>query len=128
MMKLAALAVVALLAAGSAFAGSVPLFGGPAQTNPINNPADQADINAMINAMNGSIGPGMTTGTLTGVGIFTSGSLGGTFQSQGLLQTTARSLTTGLLNPAGVGGAATMKFFLTFVDSQGIQSFIPVWQ
>lgn len=122
--------------AGSAFAGALPIYGGPAQTNPIANPATQPDINALVNAVNGMIGPGMTGG-VSGTnltpgsvgGLFTGGSVTGTFQSQGLLQT-GTSLTTGTncIRSSAGGNCGTFKWFLTFVDSQGIQSFIPVFQ
>lgn len=129
MKKLAAFAVATafVLAAVSAFAGSVPIFGGPAQTNPINNPADQADVNSLIQQLNVAIGPGLTTGSVSA--IFTSGSINGTFQSQGLLQT-GQSLSTGTncIRSSQTGGCGSFSFFLTFVDSQGNQSFIPVFK
>jgi len=129
MMKtFAALAVAALLAlAGTAFAGSVPIFTGPAGTNPINQPAVQADVNSLINQLNVAIGPGLTTGSISA--IFTSGSINGTFQSQALLQS-GNSLTTGTncIRSSASGGCGTFSFFLTFVDSQGNQSFIPVYK
>lgn len=123
-----AVAAFALLAlTGAAFAGSVPIFTGPAGTNPINQPAVQGDLNSTIQQLNVAIGPGLTTGSISA--IFTSGSINGTFQSQGLLQGSG-ALTTGTncIRSSASGTCGTFSFFLTFVDSQGIQSFIPVYK
>lgn len=103
------------VALGVAFAGSLTLFTGPTGTNPANNAADQADMNAIVNAINSAISPS---------GIFTGGA---TFQSASVTFSPAKSLTTGTLGPYQAGNV-TAKGFITFVDSQGIQSFIPYWQ
>lgn len=132
MKKFAALLAIVSFAllgwTGSVLAGAVPIYGGPAQANPIQNPADQADINALVGALNAAIGPGLSSGN---TGLFTSGSIGGTFQSQGLLQgSTNNILTTGIqcIRSSASGGCGTFSFFLTFTDSQGVQSFIPVYK
>lgn len=132
------IALLALaLTTSLANAGALTTYTGPSGTNPVANAITQPDINALVNAINGMIGPGLTSGAnSTGVtpgsvgGLFTSGSLTGTFQSQGLLQATNNILTTGIecIRSTTSGGCGTFSFFLTFVDSQGNQSFIPVYK
>lgn len=123
MMKrfLIALALVAALFAtetvGPALAGSVTQLTGPAGTNPAAVPNNLGDYNTIINAVNAAISQGATSGTLS-TGIFS----GGSFQV-GKASTATLTMTS---QPASLTTLG-VSFFLTFTDSQGVLSFIPVW-
>ncbi len=127
--------VAALLFIGAvAYAGNVPIFTGPAGTNPSQSPSIIPDLNSLTQQLNLAISPGFTPGGLTvgggNVGIFS----GGGFQL-GVATLASSGLTTGTFVP-GQGGSSqtntlvsqTVKFFITFMASNGVQSYIPVWQ
>ncbi len=115
-------ALVGLAVLGAAYAGSVNPFTGPSGTNPIQGiPGTLPDFNTAVNSLNAAISNGAGGGAQ--VGIFT----GATFQLGSV--TSVGSLTLGLKQPTpSTLGSTTVKFFLTFVDSQGVLSYIPVWQ
>lgn len=114
--------LVGLAIIGVAYAGSVTPFTALNGTNPVVGiPATQPDFNTVINSLNLAIGNGAGLGT--NVGVFS----GGGFQIASI--TSVGSLTLGLKSPnPSTLGSTTVKFFLTFIDSLGVQSYIPVWQ
>jgi hypothetical protein len=115
---LASLTALAVLAfAGVAYAGSVTQMTGPAGTNPVTFPAAIGDYNTIINAVNAAISQGATVGNLS-TGIFS----GASFQV-GKASTATLTMTS---QPASLQTLG-VSFFLTFTDSQGVLSFIPVW-
>ena len=114
--------VVGLLVSATVYAAQVPTYTGPAGTNPY-DPSNIAGVfNQLIQQYDAAIGNGAGLGTH--VGLFSEGG----FQLAGI--TSVGSLTLGLVAPNTPFGLTsnTVKFFLTFFDSQGRQSFIPVWQ
>lgn len=120
-------AIAALLAVSGislAYAGSVSTMTGPTGTNPALAPQGLPDYNTIINGLNAAISNGAALGTQTGV--FT----GATFQLTATSKT--GSMTLGTIQPGASGlstlGSLTVKFFINFVDSLGVQSYIPVWQ
>lgn len=115
---LAFLTVLAVFAfSGIAYAGSVAPLTGPAGSNPVTFPAAIGDFNTIINAVNAAISQGATAGTLS-TGIFS----GASFQV-GKASTATLTMTS---QPASLTTLG-VSFFLTFTDSQGVLSFIPVW-
>ena len=113
--------VVGILVATAAIAGTVTPFTGPAGTNPIKFPAVESDLNSLINALNAAISNGQIAGVQTG--IFT----GQSFQIGNVTSTGSLTLGTVFPSPSTLG-STTSKFWLTFFDSQGKLSYIPVWQ
>lgn len=113
--------VVGALFSATVFAGQVPSFTGPAGTNPY-DPSNIAGVfNQIIQQYDLAIGNGAQLGTH--VGLFSEGG----FQWGGV--TSVGSLTIGLVQPSpSTLASTTVKFFLTFFDSKGVQSYVPVWQ
>lgn len=119
---------VGLFAGGTAITGlraaSVPLFTGPSGINPVNNPADLADINSAINTINAYLAPG-------GVGLMPGYvALSGTAGSSGVIQilsagdwTATTSSCTG-----GTGGDPTNTTqCLILYDQTGTKHYIPAY-
>lgn len=105
-----------------AHAGQVPSFTGPAGSNPY-DPSNIAGVfNQIISQYDLAISNGAQLGAH--VGLFSEGG----FQLAGV--TSVGSLTLGLVAPNTPFGlnSNTVKFWLTFFDSQNNRSFIPVWQ
>lgn len=113
--------VVGVLFSAAAYAGQVPGFTGPAGSNPY-DPSNIAGVfNQIIQSYDLAIGNGAALGTH--VGLFSEGG----FQYGGV--TSTGSLTLGSVFPSpSTLASTTVKFFITFFDSKGVQSFIPVWQ
>lgn len=117
-------ALVFALVLGVAQASPVVPFTGPAGTNPLDPPNILGGMNTMLNNLNAAISNGSTLGT--NVGLFSNAN----FQIAGVSSGASNTgLSFGLIvpNPSTLG-QTTIKFFLTFFDSLGRQSYIPVWQ
>lgn len=114
--------VVGLLISAAVYAAPVATFTGPTGTNPIDPPNILGGMNTMLNNLNGAISNGAALGT--SVGIFSNGG----FQIQSLASTSTNMTIGARLPNGGLLVSNTAKFFLTFFDSQGVQSYIPVWQ
>ena len=114
--------VVGLLFVAGAHAAQVPTYTGPAGTNPYDPSNIAGVINQIIQSYDLAIGNGAALGTH--VGLFSEGG----FQFSG--GNSVGSLTLGLVQPTSPNGLVsnTAKFFITFFDSKGVQSYIPVWQ
>ncbi len=114
--------VVAAFVASVAYASPATVFTGPAGTNPLNDGQNVlSSLNQSLNEINAAISNGAALGT--SVGIFSNGG----FQVMGQASTGSMTLGTSFPTPSTLG-STTVKFYLTFFDSQGKQSYIPVWQ
>ena len=130
---LGGLVLAALVGAGTIAAPLTTQFTGPAGSNPINFPADLADVNAALNQIQQGIGAAIAmssgpTGVATWVTNANLISFTNAAEYSGASSLTQSvSLTTGLNYPTGLG-STTVKFFLTILDSAGKPGYIPVWQ
>ena len=116
--------VVGLLVSATVYAAQVQTYTGPAGANPY-DPSNIAGVfNQLIQNYDAAIGNGSQLGTH--VGLFSEGGfqLGATSKTG--------SMTLGTTQPGATGtntlGSLTVKFYINFVDSLGVQSYIPVWQ
>lgn len=116
-----AVGAVVALGLGIAQAGQLPLGTSPAGTNPIDPPNILGAVNQTLTGVNLAIGNGAALGQH--VGLFSEGG----FQIAGVTSVGALSLGLNFPSPSTLG-STTVKFWLTFFDSQGKQSYIPVWQ
>lgn len=113
--------VVGLLISAAVQAGQVPAYTGPAGANPYDPSNIAGVINQMLTNFDLAIGNGAQLGTH--VGLFSEGG----FQWGGVASVGSLSLGTQFPSPSTLG-STTVKFWLTFFDSKGVQSFMPVWQ